>query len=118
MRRLRIPVVVFGIVGGGLLGPQAASAFEQQTVTLGAPGMPTAGIELTVPPTDPLIGAGKSKTGAGITLPGLGSFGAFPKLDFGLELLYGSPEAASPAEPPADVLPDAFTVHGTVKKTF
>jgi hypothetical protein len=37
--------------------------------------------------SDPMT-AGKSK-GTDVTIPGLGTLGTLPKLDFGLELLYG-----------------------------
>ena len=37
---------------------------------------------------DPLALTGKS--GTELTIPGIGSVGTLPKLDFGLELLYGS----------------------------
>lgn len=43
---------------------------------------------------DPMA-AGKSK-GTDVTIPGLGTLGAIPKLDFGLELLYG-PKSGSEA---------------------
>ena len=108
--------------------PQGAQAFEQQVVQTGdaaapfAPGLEldpkvlkgVPGVELTVPSAT----VGSQQTGATITFPGLGTLGALPKLDFGLELLYGSPETNSPGETPGDVQPDAFTVHGSVKKTF
>ncbi len=38
---------------------------------------------------DPLSQVGKSR-GTELTIPGIGSVGTLPKLDFGLELLYGS----------------------------
>ena len=69
------------------------------------------GVELTVPGA---IGSDvKSKGGLG-----LGSMGVLPKLDFGLELLYGTPEQPSPDLPSMDSLPDSLTLHGSVKKTF
>lgn len=69
------------------------------------------GLELTVPSQ---TGNG-SQTGAGIIFPGLG---ALPKLDFGLELLYGAPEGKATGELPNELPPDALTVYGSVKKTF
>jgi len=53
------------------------------------------GQQLTLPgktppqgPSDPLAITGKDK-GTEVTIPGIGSVGKLPKLDFGLELLYG-----------------------------
>jgi hypothetical protein len=62
--------------------PQSAplSPFGQQ---LSLPGqVPQASVD------DPLALTGKS--GTELTIPGIGSVGSLPKLDFGLELLYGS----------------------------
>ncbi len=53
------------------------SPFGQQ---LSLPGQPNA--------ADALAMTGKS-TGTEVTIPGIGSVGSLPKLDFGLELLYG-----------------------------
>jgi hypothetical protein len=60
--------------------PAPLSPFGQQ---LSLPGhMPQSSID------DPLALNGKS--GTELTIPGIGSVGTLPKLDFGLELLYGS----------------------------
>ena len=56
-------------------------------------------------------------TGTEVRIPGLGKLGVLPKMDFGLELLYGASEGAAQPEmepPPADDL----TVRGTVKHNF
>ncbi len=50
--------------------------------------------------TDPFAQAGKSK-GTELTIPGIGSVGTIPKLDFGLELLYG-PKNNAPDSIPLD----------------
>jgi hypothetical protein len=98
-----------------------ASAFEQTTVAQGAAAQaqavgeateqPLPGVELTVPSKG-------AQTGATLTIPGFGSIISLPKLDFGLELLYGSPEAKIPGEIATELPPDALTVYGSVKKTF
>lgn len=50
------------------------------------------GVKVDAPPavdlSDPLGQPGKSN-GTEVTIPGIGSVGSIPKLDFGLELLYG-----------------------------
>lgn len=70
-----------------------------------------AGFELTVPG-----GLGTSaKTGKAGSLPG---WSFLPKLDFGLELLYGAPNQGAPTPDQLDALPDALTVHGEIKKQF
>lgn len=77
-----------------------ALAFSTETVTpppndtQAAPLTPF-GQQLSLPgktpeqaPADPLALSGKDG-GTEVTIPGIGSVGKLPKLDFGLELLYG-----------------------------
>jgi len=110
------------------LGIGPASAFETSTQVAPAAGQQTtvpgieivpqssargSGLELTMPG-----GLGTDSSGSkssGVAIPG---FGTLPKLDFGLELLYGTPDQGSPNGDQNDTLPDALTVHGAVKKTF
>jgi hypothetical protein len=57
-----------------------------------------------------------SDTGTEVRIPGLGKLGVLPKMDFGLELLYGANDSKQPEaiEPPAEDL----TIRGTVKHNF
>lgn len=61
----------------------------------------------------------KPDTGTEIRIPGLGKLGTLPKMDFGLELLYGAaegkpqPDNAVPQEEPGDL-----TIRGSVKHQF
>lgn len=55
-----------------------------------------------------------------VRIPGLGSLGVLPKLDFGLELLYGDKPVAV-AEPRDDAIesdPDGLRIKGTFKHRF
>ena len=54
--------------------------------------------------------------GTEVRIPGLGKLGVLPKMDFGLELLYGANESkpSEPIEQPAEDL----TIRGTVKHNF
>lgn len=67
--------------------------------------------------------APKSDEGTEIRIPGLGKLGTLPKMDFGLELLYGAAEdgkADQNSEPPSngpDVQQDLM-IHGSVKHRF
>ncbi len=100
----------------------SASAFEQAVVPAGkaaksteaTPDQPIPGVELTTPSQT----ANGSQTGLGIQIPGLGALGALPKLDFGLELLYGAQDNKVTGEVPSELPPDALTLYGSVKKTF
>ena len=73
------------------------------------------GLQLMVPGTTD--GDSNGNKGA-LPVPGIGSLGVLPKLDFGLEMLYGSSEQATPDQQPTDKLPDSLILHGSVKKTF
>ena len=58
--------------------------------------------------------------GTEIRIPGLGKLGTLPKMDFGLELLYGATETGSAQEPAKidENLPDDLTIRGSVKHRF
>ncbi|WP_343062331.1 hypothetical protein [Hyphomicrobium methylovorum] len=59
--------------------------------------------------------------GTEIRIPGLGKLGTLPKMDFGLELLYGAADGGRPAnenESPATDDQRDLMIHGTVKHRF
>lgn len=62
----------------------------------------------------------KSATGTEVRIPGLGRLGVLPKMDFGLELLYGASEQSKPVDQPRAGEPtdDDLTIRGTVKHRF
>lgn len=100
---------------GGLLGvaSQAALAFQETNgggQAAGAPQSPAAkALDLGNP-------TASRATGPEIRVPGLGTIGALPKLDFGLELLYG---ATTPQNGPRDDKSDAGAqIRGTLKYRF
>jgi hypothetical protein len=110
------------IVGIGVLlasASSAALAFQEQQ------GAPAAGQSAASKDQ----GAGKEldlsadapagKQGTEVRIPGLGRLGVLPKMDFGLELLYGAAEPR-PAEPPATSSSDdeELTIRGSLKHRF
>jgi hypothetical protein len=128
MRRLRIICLLAALVLAG----SPALAFQEQQAGGSAPAVanPTPGIvvdysnnrgpseagaelEFRAPPKD-------SGGGAELVIPGIGSLGVLPKLDFGLELLYGANEAPEQATEPSDipVIDDDLTIRGIVKHRF
>jgi hypothetical protein len=57
--------------------------------------------------------------GTEIRIPGLGRLGVLPKMDFGLELLYGAAEQKPAGVPEAAPTPeDDLMIRGTVKHRF
>ncbi|MFN0219183.1 MAG: hypothetical protein ACKVP4_10250 [Hyphomicrobium sp.] len=90
----------------------AAVALDEQKAP--APeGAPQAGVQEAAP-------AAKAETGTEIRIPGLGKLGTLPKMDFGLELLYGAADDKPVDQPPPAVenTPDDLTIRGSVKHRF
>ncbi len=108
-----------------LAGPRVY-AFQEQTT--GAASPPTQAAQPAPegqPPADgkPLDLSGESAakpdTGTEIRIPGLGKLGVLPKMDFGLELLYGADDQKPAGQPEAAPDPDEdLTIRGTVKHRF
>lgn len=100
----------------------AAAAFQEQQ------GSGPAAVKQEAAPaqTDkPLVGfsstdtVGKSESGTEVRIPGLGKLGVLPKMDFGLELLYGAAGENRATEPRPDTgSDDDLRIRGTVKHRF
>jgi len=111
-------VLLLGLLVGSLSQP--ALAFQETTVggqkpaspaleaPKAAPGKP---LNLSVPE----LSIGK-ESGTEIRIPGIGSVGKIPKLDFGLELLYGAGEQKGLPQEKAN--PDDVQIRGTIKHRF
>ncbi len=65
-------------------------------------------------------GGEKASEGTEIRLPGVGKIGVLPKMDFGLELLYGATESAKEPETPSaqDGSGEDVTIRGSLKHKF
>jgi hypothetical protein len=117
-----IAAAVLGLVGHCLM-VQSALAFEETTVGSRAAGAPAAPVlEL---PTELPKGADGSGKGLNLTtpdtevrIPGLGKVGVLPslKLEFGLEMLYGTNEQKGTFEDKTN--PDDVQLRGTIKHRF
>jgi hypothetical protein len=112
-------VLMVGLLLGTIASP--ALAF-QETTTGTAPGTPPAA---AVPDAEPPPASGEAGKGLNfkvpevsteIRIPGLGSVGVLPKLDFGLELLYGASDPKG--LPPDRTDPDDVQIRGTIKHRF
>ncbi len=125
MKFATVPVVV--AVLGLSLG--SAQAFQEtaigtnqvsgQTAGKVAPGTVgsrgPAGLDLATPETKRK--AEKSE-GPAVTIPGLGRIGVLPKMNFGLELLYGEGDVGEPVTNPQEAPIDDLTIRGSVKHNF
>ncbi len=98
--KLKEAALAFGIALSLAQQITGAMAFSTEPTAPPQTGKQTAplspfGQQLSLPgqtlpsgPADPLAITGKP-SGTDVTIPGIGSVGTLPKLDFGLELLYG-----------------------------
>lgn len=86
-----------GVLPGGASVPDAANVQEQDA-------------------------AGRPKNeGTEIRIPGLGKIGTLPKMDFGLDLLYGAAEDSNRVQNRPESIPEDqkdLTIHGSVKHRF
>ena len=119
MRRVKFAalVAILGLSASGAIG------FQETTIGGGEQKAPVApGLELPKTPADskgvnlsPELSIGKT-SGTEVRIPGIGTVGILPKLDFGLELLYGANE---PKGTPLDQSsPDDVQIRGTIKHRF
>ena len=101
----------------------AAVAFQEQREVQGAPQARQAPSQAK--PDLKLEGdiaspASRSAGGTEVRIPGLGKLGILPKMDFGLDLLYGAADqqrqATTPSEKPEEA--DGLTIRGSVKHKF
>jgi hypothetical protein len=121
MRSMRF---VYAAVAAGLLA-HAAAAFEETKIGAGENKAPAAPV-LELPKGPLPTGKGLDLSGTGLNLgktsgtevriPGLGTVGVLPKLDFGLELLYGANEQKG--LPQDTTNPDDVQIRGTIKHRF
>jgi hypothetical protein len=119
------------VLGGALaLVSTAAWAFQEQqggaapaapvkTAPAAADKAPAANLGTIEAPAGKIGGEGTE-----VRIPGLGRLGVLPKMDFGLELLYGATEAKRPedragfAEPGRDAGSDDLILRGTLRRKF
>lgn len=86
-----------------------ALAWQESPQGRGAGGTPARNLDLSIPPAE-----GEEQSGTEIRVPGVGTLGVLPRLDFGLELLYGD----GAARPEDKSQPSDVQVRGTLKYRF
>jgi hypothetical protein len=122
---MRNGLVVGLALGLAVLAGPNAYAFQEQN----GPTAPAAAAEPQQAPVEGAAGkaldlsdetAAKPEAGTEIRIPGLGKLGVLPKMDFGLELLYGAADQKLPEGPPeaAPNPDDDLMIRGTVKHRF
>ncbi len=103
--RLALAVVSVALVSN------AATAFQEQQA---ATPRPTEGAAVVAPLAPDSPAAAKGTT---VRIPGLGTLGVIPKMDFGLELLYGAAESPKRSDPSKPEVDDVL-VGGRIKHKF
>jgi hypothetical protein len=103
-----------GVLAAMVVAASTATALEEQRGAMPAAATPDAPKAQAQEQ-----GAAKNDGGTEIRIPGLGKLGTLPKMDFGLELLYGAddPKPSEATEPQDDRQQDLM-IHGSVKHRF
>ncbi|MBN9261770.1 MAG: hypothetical protein J0I57_00330 [Hyphomicrobium sp.] len=122
---MRTRIGLPALLGALMLAAPSAFAFEE---TRAGGTAPPAGSSQAASPTGKALplelgGTGTSvapSAGTEVRIPGLGKLGILPKLDFGLELLYGVNEQTFDDRRlrPADKSDDGLGVRGTLRHRF
>ncbi len=113
-------VAVFALVTSVAAGMHALAFQEQKAGTAPAQSQKSADapLESGLSLSDELAPSNAEK-GTEIRIPGLGKLGVLPKMDFGLELLYGAADQKQPDGPVETApTPDDLMIRGTVKHRF
>ena len=111
--------LLFLIAAGAPLFALAAPAvaFQEQSAgagsaVAGAPSAQAPDLDLSLPESGIARGPGTE-----VRIPGVGTLGVLPKLDFGLELLYGANDSAG-ARPDDRSQPSDVQIRATIKHRF
>lgn len=108
----------FTFAAGLTLLSAGSSAFQEQQGAA-TPEAPAAAAETpAAKPVDLAPADIKTSIGTEVRIPGLGKLGNLPKMDFGLELLYGAADQKQPDSQPREDTRDDLTIRGSVKHKF
>jgi hypothetical protein len=103
-----------GVLAAMVAAASSATALEEQRGAMPAGASPDAKAQV-----QEQSGPAKSDAGTEIRIPGLGKLGTLPKMDFGLELLYGAEDPKPPeSTEPQDDRQQDLMIHGSVKHRF
>jgi hypothetical protein len=105
------PAVAFKQTEGG--GQEPGGAATEATTGQSPTLEPGKGLNLS----GPGLSLGTSK-GTEVKIPGIGTVGVLPKLDFGLELLYGANGNENKAMPEDKNEANDMQIRGTIKHRF
>ncbi len=105
-----------GIAAVLAIASSAAFAFQEQKAASPS-GAPEAAVQQQdAAPLAP--DAVPTTKGTPVRIPGLGTLGVIPKMDFGLELLYGAADSASKRPDASKIEQEDVLVGGRIKHKF
>jgi hypothetical protein len=110
MLRLKLLMAVVALVAAS----SASYAFQEQQAT--SPRQQETQSEAAAVPLAP--DSAPTVKGTPVRIPGLGTLGVIPKMDFGLDLLYGATEPANKRPDPSKTEQDDVLVGGRIKHKF
>lgn len=113
-------VAYMGVVVALALASTSTFAFQEQGAAppAGTPAAQAAPAEgAKAPEADFSTPKTEAQSGTEVRIPGLGRLGVLPKMDFGLELLYGANET-KPADAEQRPQSEDLMIHGSVKHNF
>jgi hypothetical protein len=116
--------VFLGLTVALAVASMPARAFQEQQ-SGGAPVTPAPAAQAApLETTNPGLGVSEApavvdvgEPGTEVRIPGLGTLGVLPKMDFGLELLYGARDAKQP-DAVTDLPADDLRIRGSLKHNF
>jgi hypothetical protein len=110
------------MTAGLLLAAASTAAYAFQEQRQSAPGAAPAATPAQIPVApqagDDLARVARGPQGTEIRIPGLGRLGTLPKLDFGMELLYGANDQRQPVAPEKTDDTEGVMIRGSVKHKF
>jgi hypothetical protein len=117
---MRKSLIISGFLVAWSLAPGTALAFEQKPAAPAPSTVPDSPKQAAELKSDPQITGEPEKGSAkhGWKIPGLGSINLLPKLDFGLELLYGDDSQQNLRDLEESPGQDDVVIRGTVKRRF
>jgi len=105
---------LIGLAAGLALVSSAAFAFQEQKSA--SPATAETATQQSAAPLAPDAVPGTK--GTAVRIPGLGTLGVIPKMDFGLELLYGAADQSNKRPDPSKTEQDDVLVGGRIKHKF
>lgn len=106
---------LIGLAAALAFASSAALAFQEQQS--GAPAAVPAPADAKTEIAPDAASPAAVASGTEVRIPGLGKLGVLPKMDFGLELLYGAAERKPTIETPSQAGED-LQIRGSVKHRF